>query len=323
MPNSATSGDPSPTQPAQPHPLPANPGAGESSAAPGSRRAVRTARDSAAETPNPTPRAGRNLYAAIGVGILLGLLVVLCLFVRKEGFVALAMAASVVGTVELLQAMTHGRMHPPAIPMVITAAALPLVAYLWGAPALAFGAVLAVFATLIWRATGDADGMLRDVAAAAMVIVYVPAIVGFAMLLLDNSDGPARIVVFILVTISSDIGGYIVGVIAGKHPMAPSVSPKKSWEGFAGSTVTCVVVGSLSVWLLLDGRWWVGALLGLAAVVAATVGDLCESMIKRDLGIKDMSNLIPGHGGLMDRLDSLLLVVPVAWVILTPLVAVR
>lgn len=296
-----------------------------------SRRAARAARaDASPSAPgeaavahNPTPRAGRNLYAAIGVGVLLGAIVIISLFVRKEVFVAVAMTASVIGCVEMLRALSHGDLHPPAAPTLVAAAGVPLVAYLWGAPALAFAAITAVLACVVWRAAGPADGMLRDMAGAALIVLYVPALVGFAMLLLASDDGPERIVVFILVTICSDIGGYIVGVIAGKHPMAPSVSPKKSWEGFSGSVTACVVGGSLGVALILDGRWWVGALLGALAVVAATVGDLCESMIKRDVGIKDMSNLIPGHGGLMDRLDSLLVVVPVAWAVLTPLVAVK
>lgn len=295
---------------------------------PPSRRAAREARTDPADgdppaAHNPTPRAGRNLYAAIGVGVLLGLIVIVSLFVKKELFVVVAMAASVIAGVELLRAMAHGRLHPPAIPTLVAAGAIPLVAYLWGATALAFSAVVAVLVIVVWRAVGHVEGMPRDIAGGALVILYVPALVGFAMLLLAADDGPQRVVVFILVTICSDIGGYIVGVIAGKHPMAPSVSPKKSWEGFAGSVTACIVGGSLGVALLLDGRWWVGALLGALAVVAATVGDLCESMIKRDLGIKDMSNLIPGHGGLMDRLDSLLVVVPVAWAVLTPLVAVH
>lgn len=159
--------------------------------------------------------------------------------------------------------------------------------------------------------------MARQAAGGVFIVFYPAMLVAFALLLLRPEDGIQRIVVFIVVTICSDIGGYATGVVFGKHPMAPSVSPKKSWEGFAGSTLWCVVAGVLCVTLLLDGAWWIGAALGLAVVVAATVGDLCESMIKRDLGVKDMSNLVPGHGGLMDRLDSLALSVPVTWAILT------
>jgi phosphatidate cytidylyltransferase len=150
--------------------------------------------------------------------------------------------------------------------------------------------------------------------------VYVPFLAGFVVLLLAENDGALGVVTFVLVTIASDIGGYAVGVLAGKHPMAPVISPKKSWEGFAGSTISCVLAGWATVVYLLDGAWWVGVLLGLITVVMATLGDLCESVIKRDLGIKDMSAVIPGHGGLMDRLDSLLATVAPTWLLLHYLV---
>jgi phosphatidate cytidylyltransferase len=134
--------------------------------------------------------------------------------------------------------------------------------------------------------------------------------------MLVPQDGAARIITFLIMVVSSDTGGYAAGVLFGKHPMAPSISPKKSWEGFAGSVTFCVVAGvGLVVWML-DGDWWVGVALGLIAAVMATLGDLCESVIKRDLGIKDMSQVIPGHGGLMDRLDSLLATVAPIWLLL-------
>jgi phosphatidate cytidylyltransferase len=137
----------------------------------------------------------------------------------------------------------------------------------------------------------------------------------------DNFDyGVLGILAFILVTIASDIGGYVAGVLFGKHPMAPVISPKKSWEGFVGSLLSCVGAGLALVVYLLEGDWWVGVCLGLIAVVMATLGDLCESVIKRDLGIKDMSQIIPGHGGLMDRLDSLLATIAPVWLLLHYLV---
>jgi phosphatidate cytidylyltransferase len=131
-----------------------------------------------------------------------------------------------------------------------------------------------------------------------------------------DDDGVAGIITFILVTIASDIGGYVAGVLFGRHPMAPVISPKKSWEGFAGSVVFTIGAGVGLVVGLLDGDWWVGIALGSIAVVMATLGDLCESVIKRDLGIKDMSQVIPGHGGLMDRLDSLLATIAPVWLLL-------
>jgi len=170
-----------------------------------------------------------------------------------------------------------------------------------------------------------ADGpqhAVRDVAGGVFVAAYLPFLASFTSLMLAKDDGAQRIFVFILLVVCSDVGGYALGVVAGKHPMAPSISPKKSWEGAAGSVIACVIGGVISVPLTLDGPWWAGAVVGLAVVVAATLGDLTESTIKRDLGVKDMGSILPGHGGLMDRLDSLLLTAPVVWAVLAAVVPV-
>ena len=195
-----------------------------------------------------------------------------------------------------------------------------LAAYFFGAPALVTATAVTALVSMLWRLRGGVAGYVMDMTAGVFTIVYVPFLGGFVALLLREDDGALAIVTFILVTIASDIGGYAVGVLFGRHPMAPVISPKKSWEGFAGSAVSCVVVGWLTVDLLLEGDWWVGVVLGLTAVVMATLGDLCESVIKRDLGIKDMSQIIPGHGGLMDRLDSLLATAAPTWLLLHYLV---
>ena len=151
---------------------------------------------------------------------------------------------------------------------------------------------------------------------AVFVALYVPLLAGFAVLLAVPDDGARRVVTFIATVVCSDVGGYAAGVVLGRHPMAPTVSPAKSWEGFAGSTVACVVGGPRSS-PSSSRPWWQGALFGLAIVVTATLGDLGESMIKRDLGIKDMGSLLPGHGGLMDRLDSLLPAAAMSWLLLS------
>jgi phosphatidate cytidylyltransferase len=176
---------------------------------------------------------------------------------------------------------------------------------------------LTCISVLLWCVSDGVQGSVRDITGGIFVAAYVPLLASFSSLLLLAPDGAKRVIVFIAVTICSDIGGFAVGVIAGKHPMAPSVSPKKSWEGTAGSVVVCVIAGVGTVMVMLGGSWWAGAILGLAVAVAATVGDLTESTIKRDLGIKDMGSILPGHGGVMDRMDSLLLAAPVAWAILT------
>ena len=260
-------------------------------------------------------RAGRDLKAAVAAALVLGALVLVSLLVRKELFVALATLASVVGTRELLMVMPSGKFRPAWAPALASAAVIPVAAYVWGPAAMLAALVGSVLVFIVWGALASKEA--ADTAAAALIALYVPALVSFAMMLLRAPDGVSRIITFILVTIGSDIGGYAAGVLFGKHPMAPTVSPKKSWEGFAGSWLSCVVIGVITVTLILHAPFWVGILLGSLVVVAATVGDLCESMIKRDLGIKDMSNLIPGHGGLMDRLDSLVLAAPVTWAVLT------
>jgi phosphatidate cytidylyltransferase len=189
-------------------------------------------------------------------------------------------------------------------------------AYLRGPEALIVTFGLTIVGLLVWRVADGLTGAARDLSASAFVAFYPIFLGGFAAMMLSEPDGRQRIIVFILVTVFSDIGGYAVGVMFGKHPMAPSLSPKKSWEGFAGSVGACTVVGAVSLPLLLGGVWWAGAILGAVAASAGTVGDLIESSIKRDLGIKDMGALLPGHGGLMDRLDSLVVVAPIAWALL-------
>jgi phosphatidate cytidylyltransferase len=165
-----------------------------------------------------------------------------------------------------------------------------------------------------------AEGFLRDLAAATFTATYVPFLAGFAALMAVPDDGPRRITAYIAVVVCSDVGGFAAGVLFGKHAMAPTVSPKKSWEGFAGSLVACAVAGGIFFTTLFDVSPLLGVGYGIAIVLSATLGDLGESMVKRDIGIKDMGTLLPGHGGIMDRLDSLLPTAPVAWLLLAAFV---
>ena len=274
-----------------------------------------------ASTPAPSAsRAGRNLPAAVASGVVLGVAVVASLAFWKPAFMVIVVAAVLVAVWELAHAFATGDVHIAREPVMIGGVVMVLVAFAYGAPALVTATAVTALACMLWRLRGGVSGYVRDTTAAVFTVVYVPFLGGFVALLLGEDRGALAIVTFVLVTIASDIGGYAVGVVVGKHPMAPVISPKKSWEGFAGSAASCVVVGWLTVAYLLDGRWWVGVLLGLIAVVMATLGDLCESVIKRDLGIKDMSQIVPGHGGLMDRLDSILATAAPTWLMLHYLV---
>jgi phosphatidate cytidylyltransferase len=266
-------------------------------------------------------RAGRNLPAAIVVGLLLAGLVLASLFTRPEAFVALVSVVVVLAVWELAGALGVKQLIVPVVPLAVGSLGMLVSAFVAGEEGLLVSFTLTGFGLLLWRIVEGMDGALRDVAAGLFTAAYIPLLAGFAILMLADTDGPLRVVTFIIVTVASDIGGYIAGVMAGKHPMAPTISPKKSWEGFAGSVLFCLVAGVVCVVGLLGGPIWVGLALGAATAVSATLGDLSESLIKRDLGIKDMGSLLPGHGGIMDRLDSLLPTAPAAYLILHFLVS--
>jgi len=263
-----------------------------------------------------TPKAGRNLPAAIGVGVGLAAVVLASLLIRREAFLVILVAAMAIGAWEMRRAVRQAGIEVPLVPVAIGAASMVLSAYFHSAEALFLTFGLTCVGILVWRVADGLDGAIRDIGGALFVALYPCFLGGFAALLLSADDGHLRIIYFVLVVAFSDIGGYAFGVFLGKHPMAPSLSPKKSWEGFAGSVFSCAVVGALGLALMLDGPWWKGAVIGAVVAATATVGDLIESSIKRDLGVKDMGTLLPGHGGLMDRLDSLVVCVPVVWALL-------
>jgi phosphatidate cytidylyltransferase len=275
------------------------------------------------EAPDPEAkpsRAGRNLPAAIGVGVSLVVVVLASLFFKKDAFVAVVVIALAVGMIEITRAFRTAGINVPLIPVITGGSVMLVGAFYGGVETAAVAMALTVIGTLIWRLSEGADGFVQDSSAGIFVLSYLPLMGVFVMLMLDEKDGPWRIVAFIGATMASDIGGYIAGVLFGKHAMAPTISPKKSWEGFAGSLTVGMLAGVAAVHYGLDGHWWVGVILGAVGVVMATLGDLSESLIKRDIGIKDMGDLLPGHGGLMDRLDSLIAVAPFAWLVLHYLV---
>jgi len=265
-------------------------------------------------------RIGRNLPIATLVGVSLGAMVLASLLFRKEGFLAVVIVAGCIAVWELRDGLARGGIKVPLVPSMVGAATMIAASFVGGGQALTVCFGLTCISVLLWRVSDGVQDSIRDISGGIFVAAYVPLLASFSSLLLAAPDGAKRVIVFIGVTICSDIGGFAVGVLAGRHPMAPSVSPKKSWEGAAGSVLACVIAGVATVMVMLDGSWWAGAILGLSVAVSATIGDLTESTIKRDLGIKDMGNILPGHGGLMDRMDSLLLSAPVAWAILTVLV---
>jgi phosphatidate cytidylyltransferase len=269
-------------------------------------------------------RAGRNLPVAIAVGIGLGGTILLTLYLLKPAFLAFVAITVGVGMWELVRSLHSRSLRAPLIPLEVGLACILALAYTNGREAMTVAMMLTAVAIVVWRVAEGADGMLADIGAGLLVLVYTAFLAGFAALMLAPGDGAQRVTAFIATVVASDVGGYAAGVLFGRHLMAPSVSPKKSWEGFAGSAIACVACGAVLFETVLPrGHWWQGAVFGLALVATATVGDLGESMIKRDLGIKDMGTLLPGHGGLMDRLDSMLPSAPVAWLLLAAFVPVH
>ncbi|MEC3980298.1 phosphatidate cytidylyltransferase [Amycolatopsis sp. H20-H5] len=274
-----------------------------------------------AEQPEPekkASKAGRNLPAAIGVGLLLGAAVVASLLTVRHLFIGIIAIAIAVGTIEFAGVLKRAAgVKVALVPVLVGGQAMIWLAWPYGQQGALTAFVLTVLACLVWRLPGGADGYLRDITGSVFASAYLPLFGAFAAMLVTPEDGAGRVLAFMIGVVASDTGGYIAGVLGGKHPMAPSISPKKTWEGFAGSLVAGILAGTLTLTLLLDGHAWQGALFGVAIVLTATLGDLVESLIKRDLGVKDMGNMLPGHGGLMDRLDSLLPSAVVSWLLLS------
>jgi phosphatidate cytidylyltransferase len=278
-----------------------------------------------------TARSGRNLVGAIGLGVVLGALVVVSLVVWKPLFVVLAMAMVGIGTSELAVALRTAGIRVPrvgaavagvvAIPATYIAVLpapsqpaatgqhlpVPLVTGGWLA-AIVFAVVVALLWRLVEQLIRPVAGrrLGRDLAVTTFVQLYVTGLGSTAVVLLSQRDGQWWTLSFIVLTVSSDVFAYVSGLRFGKHPMAPRISPKKTWEGFAGAAVATIAVSTALTPWLLDRPLWFGPLFGALILVTGTLGDLGESMIKRDIGVKDMSSWLPGHGGLLDRLDSIL-----------------
>lgn len=283
---------------------------------------------SESERPNPSKsRAGRDLPVAIVVGLLMLGIVVSTLLWWHAGFIVILVVLTSLGAVELHQALKRVNMRSAIVPVVVgniviiggtyAAAELQRVTNVpWHVVLMATigGTVLVA---LGWRMFGPAEGYARDSAASLFIIGYVPLLASFVGLLLAQQDGVAKVAGVILAIVGSDTGGYALGAAIGKHPMAPVISPKKTWEGLIGSIALSGVVAVIYAIFVLHQPWWVGLALAVVVVIFGTAGDLIESMIKRDVGIKDMSSFLPGHGGVMDRLDSMLVAVPAAWVLFT------
>jgi len=276
--------------------------------------------ESVSEVPVAAPshgRAGRNLGAAVGAGAVLGAISLISLFTVKWLFVGVAAVALIIAVFEFRAALANRGIRLDAVTLIAGVVVTSVAAAFGGIVGLAIAFGVLVLALAFLRLRHGTDGYVRDTTANVFVAAYLPFMVGFVVLMLRADNGPQRIVGFILLTICSDIGGYVAGVFFGRHPIAPSISPKKSWEGFIGSLVLQSIAGAVIFVYLFGAPWWQGVITGLIMTVVATCGDFVESAMKRDLGVKDMGTIVPGHGGMMDRLDSLVPNAFTAWVLFT------
>ncbi|MCU1412477.1 MAG: phosphatidate cytidylyltransferase [Rhodoglobus sp.] len=266
-------------------------------------------------------RTGRPLLRAIGVGLLLGGSLLVSLLIIKELYMVFAGALVAFVAYELATALRSAGRDVPRIPTVVAAVAVVPATFYWlddGHWWVTLGGIAVVG---IWRlvelvrpsARATPKNVLLDLGAGAFILIYVAFMAGFTVLLTAQDGGQWWTLAFLIVVVAVDTGAYASGLAFGKHLMAPTISPKKTWEGFAGSVAAALIAGILLAVFMLQQPWWVGVILALAMVLTATSGDLAESLIKRDLGIKDISSFLPGHGGFLDRLDSALLSGAVAY----------
>ena len=262
-------------------------------------------------------KAGRKLFPSIAVGLTLLGLVIASLAFERVLFLPLAIAAIIRGVWELGQALDRADIEISVPTISFCAVAIMTSAWVKDVTGLAVATAISIPFLLISGLPKGHHNFVKNATATVFATIYLPFLAGFLVVLAKPEDGLARVMTFVVVVGCNDTFGYIFGVLLGKHKLAPAISPKKTWEGLIGSLIFSILGGGLMLSLLFDKHWLLGAAIGVAAVFTATCGDLIESAIKRDLDLKDMGAILPGHGGMLDRLDSVLLSAPIIWAILT------
>jgi phosphatidate cytidylyltransferase len=275
-------------------------------------------------------RAGRNLPAAIAVGAALGAMAIVVLLFKPVAWLPVLAVAIPIATHEVVRRLKEAGYALPLVPLLIGGQAMIWLTWPLGAAGALMGYGATVVVCMVWRLIGRGEhtqsdvaapaapvNYLRDISATVFLATWIPLFASFSAALIFQDRGGARVFALIATVVFADIGGYTAGVLFGKHLMVPAISPKKSWEGLGGSLLFGITASVLTVAFLLHKPWWVGLPLGLLLVITGVLGDLVESQVKRDLGIKDMGTLLPGHGGIMDRIDAMLPSAVAAWIVLT------
>jgi phosphatidate cytidylyltransferase len=261
-------------------------------------------------------RAGRKLFPSIAVSLSLVALVWFALAYHREIFAVVVATAVMLGIREIVRAFNASGIYISYAGLIVASLALSYATWNGGVAGLAVATAIAIPVLLIQLLTRGPEGFVASATATTFSLLYLPFLAGFLILLGRTSTGLERVMTFVILVGCNDTFGYIVGVLIGKHALVPKISPKKSWEGLIGSLVFTIAGGILAFTYILEMQWWIGAVVGLMIVFTATCGDLIESAMKRDLALKDMGSLLPGHGGMLDRLDSVLISAPALWLAL-------
>jgi phosphatidate cytidylyltransferase len=261
-------------------------------------------------------KAGRKLLPSIAVSLAILAVVFLSVYFVPIAFALLVWVAVMLALRELVAAYKTGGIELPEVALQVAGTALLIAAWNGKVSGLAVAMTIAIPNVLVYMLFKNPKDFVRRGASAAFAIFYIPFLAGFILLLSHIENGPSRILTLVVLVACNDTFAYLFGVLLGRHKMAPHISPKKTWEGFTGSIIATTIGSALVFTYALHKDWWIGAIIGLMAVVTATCGDLIESAVKRDLSIKDMGNILPGHGGILDRIDSVLFTGPAVWFVL-------
>jgi len=261
-------------------------------------------------------RAGRKLGPSILVSLSLIALVWFALDYHREIFAVVVAVAVLLGIREIVRAFSARGIYISVVSLALGSVGLAYATWNGGTAGLAIATAIAIPLLLIQLLTKGPEGFVQSATATTFSLLYLPFLAGFLILLARPHTGLERVMTFVVLVGCNDTFGYVVGVLFGKHPLVPIISPKKSWEGLVGSLVFTLAGGALAFHFIMKMHWWIGIIVGLMTVFTATCGDLIESAMKRDLQLKDMGTLLPGHGGILDRLDSVLISAPALWLAL-------
>jgi phosphatidate cytidylyltransferase len=265
------------------------------------------------------PRGGANVGVRIATGIAAAVIALVLFALGTVPALILCIVVVTFAAGECFGVLRRAGYHPATLLGLVGTVALMIAAYTKGASAIPLVLVLIVVFTFLWYLFGVEKGApVAGSAATLLTVGWISLLGSFAALLLAPSNFPDRhgiafLLGAVIATVANDVGGLVVGGWLGRHPLAPSISPNKTWEGWVGGLVLSVVVSAALVGAIHPWTPGKAAVLGLVVAVVAPIGDLAESLLKRDLHIKDMGTLLPGHGGVLDRVDALLFVLPATY----------